>query len=255
MLPQRAVATSPDTREVEAAAAFDQWFAIVPADTQERLDDAYRLRYQVYCVENPFEDPAENPDGLETDVYDPHSVHSLLVYKPTGLVSGAVRLILPDPADLTDCFPIQHVCSPELLRSVEGLDLSRAAEISRFAVSKTFRRRVGEERYADVNWNDGKKGEFDDMRQLPYITLGLFRACLAMSNAHDISHVFAVMEPALIRLIRRFGLRFEPIGPLVDYHGKRQPCVANMENLVEMAAQHRTDCWLVGTDHGRLAVA
>src|SRR5437016_11075361 len=33
------------------------------------LDEAYRLRYQVYCVENRYEDPDQQVNGRERDVY------------------------------------------------------------------------------------------------------------------------------------------------------------------------------------------
>src|SRR4051794_41125912 len=71
--------------------SFTKWFDIVPANTPALLREAYALRFQVYCVENPFEDPDEHPDGLETDAYDSHSVHSLLVHRERREVAGTVR--------------------------------------------------------------------------------------------------------------------------------------------------------------------
>lgn len=235
-----------------ADSSFDRWFKVVPADSPALLEEAYRLRYQVYCVENPFEDQAENPGGLETDRYDSHAVHSLLIHRPSETVGGAVRLILPDLEHPECSLPIQEVCPSELLDAAGPFDLTRCAEISRFAVSKLYRRRIGEERYADAAWGKRAADVETSRRQLPYITLGLFRACLTMCIEHQISHLFAVMEPALIRLIRRFGLAFRPIGPLVDYHGQRQPCYAAMKDLLEASQAHDPTCWNVGTDNGRL---
>ena len=50
--------------------SYESYFDIVRADTPALLDEAYRLRYQVYCVENPFENPAEHSDGRERDADD-----------------------------------------------------------------------------------------------------------------------------------------------------------------------------------------
>ena len=44
---------------------YDSYFEIVPAETAEQLREAFRLRYEVYCVENPFENPETNRNGLE----------------------------------------------------------------------------------------------------------------------------------------------------------------------------------------------
>ena len=244
------LAVEPETGE-DVEAGFDRWFEVVPADSPALLEEAYRLRYQVYCVENAFEDPADNPDGLERDCYDSHAVHSLLVHRPTATVSGAVRLILPEADKPHDSLPIQRVCSQQLLQAVGPFDLARCAEISRFAVSKKYRRRLGEHRFADVNWEHEAQADAS-RRQLPYITLGLLRACLTMSIEHQITHLFAVMEPALIRLVRRFGLIFEPIGPLIDYHGERQPCYAALKDLLAASQTHNRIFWDVGTDSGRL---
>src|SRR3546814_7250579 len=72
-------------------------------------DEVFRLRYQVYCVENPFEDPAEHPDGLEHDVYDERATHCLLFHKRTESWAGTARLILPNAEDPNHSFALQEV--------------------------------------------------------------------------------------------------------------------------------------------------
>jgi N-acyl amino acid synthase of PEP-CTERM/exosortase system len=60
------------------------------------------------------------------------------------------------------------------------------------------------------------------------------------------------MEPALLRLLSRFGIYFSPIGPMVNYHGMRQPCHTNVERLLERVHKERIDVWEIITDNGRL---
>ena len=61
---------------------YNKLFQILPADTPQRLEECFRLRYQVYCLETGFEDKDAFPDGMERDHFDTHSVSSLLIHKP-----------------------------------------------------------------------------------------------------------------------------------------------------------------------------
>src|SRR5206468_2472424 len=74
---------------------FAQSFSVVRADTPELQDAFFRLRYQVYCIENDFENSADFPGGRETDMYDARSQHALLIHRPTSALIGGVRLISP----------------------------------------------------------------------------------------------------------------------------------------------------------------
>ncbi|HLI12846.1 MAG TPA: PEP-CTERM/exosortase system-associated acyltransferase [Alphaproteobacteria bacterium] len=233
---------------------YSRYFDLVPADTIELKREAFRLRYQVYCVENAFENPADHPDGLETDEFDDRSVHSLLVYRPTGALTGTVRLILPQPDTQGIDLPIGRICGEELIADL-GLPASRTAEISRFAVSKAFRRRVSDVTVVDNGFQgfgrtSPRQGAAEG-RVLPHITLGLMKAVVKMSVENGITHLVAVMEPALLRLLGRIGIKFRNIGPLVHYHGLRQPCYAELDPLLEGILFERPDALEVITDHSR----
>src|SRR5579863_51804 len=118
---------------------YDSYFEIGPAETAEQLMAAFRLRYEVYCVENAFENPADNPFGMETDAHDSRALHSLLLRRGTGEVLGTVRLILPLSARGREGtgLPIRDVCHHELIQGdYPVLPRASTAEISRFAVSK-----------------------------------------------------------------------------------------------------------------------
>ncbi len=220
-------------------------FEAIPADTPELLNAAFRLRYQVYCVENSFLDVADNPGGLETDQHDRHSRHALLVHRTSRAVVGTTRLVLPRLGPVSGRLPLYEVCP----RAMRILPPDSTAEFSRFAVSKQFRRRVGDELYGKAYDPDELSG--DHRRAIPHITLGLMAVALQLARDHGIDHVCAIMEPALLRLLRRFGIRFTPIGPMLEYHGLRQPCYAEIDELLANVEAERRDVWEVITDCGR----
>lgn len=229
---------------------YERWFQSVPANTSELRSHAFRLRYQVYCVENPFEDPADNPDGEETDRDDAHAAHSLLIHRPSGVVAGTVRLVLPLPDELDDSFALQRICREPILRDRKRFPVLRTAEISRFCVSKDFRRRRGDGLYPNLH-DPEPRNAAEERRVIPHMTLGLIESLVRMSVRHRITYWCAVMEPTLLRLLSRLGIYFDPIGPLVDYHGRRQPCYIKLSTLLTRVARERPDVWEVLTDRGR----
>lgn len=248
------VANAPADRVPDTATArklrdvYSEYFDVVRADTPELVREAYRLRYQVYCVENAFENPAEHPDGLESDEFDDHSLQSLLVHRASGTVAGTVRLILPQPGRPGLGLPMLTLCRDSELRSGKLLPRESTAEISRFAISKAFRRRaedLGATGAAPVLPRGAER------RVIPHITLGLMKAVAWMSHEYGVTHLCAVMEPALLRLISRFGLFFTPLGPLVSHHGQRQPCYATVEALGRGVLSHRPEALDLITEAGK----
>jgi N-acyl amino acid synthase of PEP-CTERM/exosortase system len=231
---------------------YNALFQAVQATTLEELREAYRLRYQVYCIENQFENPADHPGGFETDPYDARSLHALLFHRPTGLVAGTVRLVLPRRGNPLGSLPIHAVCSDPRLADANFLPPERSAEFSRFAISKEFRRRVGDQLYGGVSPSVGVP---DHRRIIPHITLGLMAVALRMIQGTDIDHVCAIMEPSLLRLLARLGIHFTAIGPMVDYHGLRQPCGVPVDELFAVMQRERPDVWEVITDRGRYLTA
>jgi N-acyl amino acid synthase of PEP-CTERM/exosortase system len=226
---------------VDFASAYEQYFGVIRAATPALLYEAYRLRYQVYCVENAFEDPEQQIGERETDEDDDRSVHTLLLHRPTGEVAGTARVILPDPPKF------RPLPMAKLLRGIDRhrfdeFPVAHTAEISRFAVSKEFRRRRGEERYADAGFGDAASAE-NERRLMPFITLGLLRGVFGICLEYEVTHLAAVMEPPLIRILRRLGLDFTPIGGLVEHHGLRQPCIARLSDLIKQSRDSETLVW------------
>lgn len=244
----------------ELAGVFRRYFEVLDADTGALRLAAHRLRYQVYCVEHPYEDAGAFPDGCERDTYDVRAVHSVVRHRVRGDIAATVRLILPDPDDPEALFPVERLCGESFVAAgfnPHALPRTTVAEISRFAVSKQFRRRPGEaQSVAGVAedsraFADGHDG-LTERRVLPHITLGLFTAILRMSVEHGVTHWYAVMEPALLRLLSRFGIHFHPIGGVVEHHGLRQPCFGAVDEVLAGIWHERREVWELITDDGRL---
>lgn len=242
-------ASERDTAMHAAREAYRQHFetVVVGSEDDELRDAAFRLRYQVYCIENPFEDPTDNPNGREQDAYDERAVHCLLLHLPSHTWAGAVRLILPDQAAPQRSFTLQQVCFDPMIADPERFPVLEMAEVSRFCISKDFRKRRGDWLFPQSN--EPESGQ-DRRRIIPNMTLGLIEGLVRMSLDRGIWHWCAVMEPGLLRLLARLGIHFENIGSLVDYHGHRQPCLIKLDTMLTQVHAERPDVWDILTDGG-----
>ena len=205
---------------------FRNLLDVVLVDSKEMLDRAFRLRFQVYCLERGFENLAEYPDGRERDADDHRSLHALLLDRASGLAVGTVRLILPRR---NRGLPVFKVLGADALADV-GLPLGATAEVSRFAVAKAFRRQLEQgwrPRQGGAPIVGGGRGP-----ALHLLTFGLIHAVVMMSAFGGITHIVAMMEPALLRLLGRLGIAFHPLGLPVEHHGIRQPGWAVMSHLI-----------------------
>ncbi len=221
---------------------YDHEYLVLAADRAERRRAAHRLRYQVYCLENPFEDQSQHPDGLEQDEFDDQSVQSLLQRRSDGAAIGTVRLILPDPTNLRGGLPFHRLCRPLVPLIDLLLPVNSMAEVSRFCISKELRRQ--------------KAGSGPSQATLSrYATLGLIRSLVEASIENEITHWCMVVEPALLRFLATLGLKFYPLGPVVEHHGLRQPCHADLAMLLQGVRERRREVWEVITDDGRLMPA
>ena len=119
--------------------AIDSVFSSAIATSPENRDECFRIRFQVYCIDNGFEDPANSPDGLERDGFDSHSVHSILTHNATGNAIGTVRLVLPEEDGERRVLPMQRIAGAIAADGVAPFPVWRTAEISRFSIVKSFR--------------------------------------------------------------------------------------------------------------------
>ncbi len=237
---------------------FSKYFDVITDDKSWVVDEAFKLRYQVYCVEQGFEDSSRFKDQREFDDFDCRSAHGIVRHPSSGITAATVRLVLPDRDNPETPFPIETHCSDSLkLVSplLKGVPRHSIAEISRLAVSRDFKRRLGEARaVAGIGPDHDKylKQDPGGKRVIPHLILGLFVAIFRMSAEHNITHWYAAMDLSLLRLLSRFGINFVPIGDLVDYHGLRQPCFSCVNEVVDEVWNKRIDLWNLATAEGSL---
>src|SRR4051812_11969102 len=230
-----------DGGPVAIATDFERHFEVIRASTPSLLREAHRLRYQVYCVENRFENPDQQIGAYESDEDDDRSVHTLLRHRRTGEIVGTSRVILPDQHRFRP-LPMATLLHGHERCCFNDFPVAHTAEISRFAVSKEFRRRRNEERHASSGCDDPSSTE-RERRLMPFIILGLLRGVIDICIEYKISHVAAVMEPPLVRNLHRLGLHFAPMGGTVMHHGVRQPCLALLDELFQDSWENDTIVW------------
>jgi len=225
---------------------FDLHFKTLAADTPEYVVQAQKIRYQVYCVENPLETTRDNPQGIETDEFDTHAIHSLLVARETGAGLGAVRLIMPISSAPERSFAVQRLLDAGSSKILLSLPVGSMAEVSRFSIPRHFRRLMT---YAPDSVG-GDAGFLNNSG--PLMRLGLIQGLVRMSRQHGVTHWCALMEPTLLRMLAAMAIRFRPIGPLVEFRGLRQPCYINVTDMLESVMHERPAFWEVITDGGSL---
>lgn len=230
--------------------AFNEYFEIIPANTPDLREIAYKLRYQVYCLETRFEDADSFPDKMEKDAYDDNASISLLKHRKTDSYAGTVRLIIPDVKQ-PDELPFYKVASDRFFLNTNHFPPSKIAEVSRFAISKQFRKRLGERNSPSGATTIERPDVSIENRVIPHIVLGLFVGMVRMSAEHGIKHWLCVMEPALVRLLGRYGLHFYPKGQSVHYHGIRQTCYTDIDDFLARAYEENQEVWSLITDNGK----
>jgi N-acyl amino acid synthase of PEP-CTERM/exosortase system len=239
-----APATYPSQHEPSLLGSFHTHFSTVDADRPPFVGAAYRLRYQIYCIEKQFEDLNAHPNELERDEFDSHAVQGLLLHKATGIALGTARLVLPLSNDPARSFAIHRHVDEETLKHAASVPVGSTAEVSRFSISKQSLRRVS---------NTMADGSDMDYRSGPLMRLGLLQMLIRMSALNGITHWYGIIEPSLMRMMAAMAFYVEPIGPMVSYHGTRQPCFCNLSKVLAEVKCERPSFWEVLTDGGKYA--
>jgi N-acyl-L-homoserine lactone synthetase len=172
------------------------------------MEQSYRLRYQVYCLERNFLKASNYPDQLECDEFDRFSLHAGVISHGQQLV-GTLRFVNVGMDDL----PMFRHCTVfnEYRANLRG-DRVRLAEVSRLCMSRECR---------------------DEHARNSRVALSLFRAGYQTSKRHGVTHWLAAMEPSLHRLLAAVGVPFRVAGPVTDYFGPVAPYVCDLHEFDE----------------------
>jgi N-acyl amino acid synthase of PEP-CTERM/exosortase system len=235
--------------------AFNEYFEVVDVYSPELLRDVFRLRYQVYCIEQraPGFEASKYPAEMESDDYDCHSSHILLRHRPSGAFVGTARLILPDPHNPEKLFPTaQHTKIDPALIAISKLPRQHIGEISRLVVVRRFARRKNELLHALEKGTGVEEWAPTSQRRFPHPMLALAVGIIRMSVQHNITHWFSVMEPALNRLLGLYGLQLDPVGPITDHHGLRRTYYVDLIKMLDRMYKDHNQFWELVTDYGRV---
>lgn len=189
---------------------------VLIADTPELLEEVFHLRYQVYCLERGFE---PGSGGKESDEYDSRARHVLLIHRASGNAIGTVRVIPPSPTIGLLGLPMTRVTAPGLMRHLPS---RTTGEISRFTLSKQLR--MG-------------------CHASSMVRLALMQGIVRLSAEMGLTDWCAIMEPTLLRLLRANAIYFPPLGPLVEYHGFRQPSYGNIATVLDQIQSKQPGFW------------
>jgi N-acyl-L-homoserine lactone synthetase len=199
-------------------------FYVEIANTKMTIEEAYRLRYQTYCIERRYE---ESETGLERDEFDHRSRHVLLRHRPTGEAVGTVRLVLPTPDAPHESLPMLRICGSCLSLP---LPFHSTAEISRFAVPKRSKEIGGP--------------------TASLMRLGLMRGLVQLSHELRLTHWCAMMERSLLRLLETTAVYFQAAGPLVAHRGLRQPSYGHISEILNRMRDEQPAVWDFITEGG-----
>jgi len=233
---------------------FHENFEIIPASTSHLLEQVYRIRFDVLCVDKGIETFAmkKYPDGLEIDSYDERSQHYLIYHKESDAYAATVRLIFSGDGRGLDAFPMVKAGYKQIeMSALAGLPPKQIAEISRLLIRKEFRTRLRKEVFTEGTYEDYKKLT-REKRLVTHPILGLLTAILRMSSQNGIKYWFAGMEPSLDKRLRQLGLHLEPVGPLVDYHGQRRPYLGVIDDVIDALHFNNRDIWSFITEQGKV---
>jgi N-acyl amino acid synthase of PEP-CTERM/exosortase system len=232
--------------------AFDEYFEMVPAISEELKNEVYKLRYQVYCVETGFENSECYPDALEYDDYDLHSVHYLIRHRKSGDYAATTRLILPDANNPEKLFQLELNCRIDNTAILQTVNRKHLAEVSRFCVSKAFKRRKNEAHtLAGINSSNLDYFTPNERRIFPHLTLALMACIIKASYENDIHYLYVTTELSWVRFVASLGIYLIKIGPVADYHGERYPWVIKVTDLLDSVSEKNVEAWNMLTDNGR----
>ncbi len=182
------------------------------------LEQSYRLRYDVYCLERHFLPAGRYPTGSEVDEFDRHSLHVGAVDAAGGLV-GTARAITVTEMGL----PLFAHCTPFPHETAFNGANSAMVEVGRLVVDRRYRRRRGDVvGGAEDGSRSGTPTEYrgEERRRVGEdACLTTLKALYHETRRIAATHWLAAMEVQLQRQLVEQGFPFRAFGPESDYYG------------------------------------
>jgi N-acyl-L-homoserine lactone synthetase len=172
--------------------------------TATQVANCQAIRFHVYCRERRFLAESSYPDGSEQDEFDEHAMH-LAVLQNCGKVLATARIVRASHLG----FPLERYCTAEIPRAL----LDTTGEVSRLAVPRST---------APDRWTS---------RWTREIALKLYQTTYRTAKNLGLTHLLAVMELSLVRILRRFDIPWIAIGPTVEYAGAVRPYLLSLEEF------------------------
>lgn len=248
-------------QSIQSKSFYDPYyktFRIIRADSNALREIAFRLRYEVFCLENNIDcgqDSTEKQD-LERDAYDDNAIHYILYRKSDDLAVGTIRIVLPRKDKPLYSFPMQFMCNHPLLHMEDKV--SRFCEISRMCMSKNFRKRPGDgatlPAYFDQDFNvrTEKNTVVYARRVIPFAPLGML--CAAFEGALDngLTDCICTLDLEQLHALQKIGLSYRSLGPRLEMGGVQQPVIFNIKHAFDNMILQNPPCWEVVSGRGRL---
>jgi N-acyl amino acid synthase of PEP-CTERM/exosortase system len=204
-------------------------------DSPELMQEHYRLRYQVYCLERKFLPAVNFPLELERDDFDRHSVHVGAI-DDCGVLAGTGRVVKITAAG--PGLPLLQHCRI-FADETELLDPDNTVvEISRLSMSRGYRRR-------QLNGVSERRNVRRD------VFLALAKAIYQATKRLGATHWIVATETSLQRLLAHYGFPFRAIGPECDYGGRVSPYLMNLARFDQVILSRRVpelDDFIVGLE-------
>ncbi|CDH43769.1 PEP-CTERM/exosortase system-associated acyltransferase [Candidatus Contendibacter odensensis] len=190
---------------------FDDSYQVILADTEASRAVHRKIRYQVYCMERRFENPADFPAGEESDRWDAHAAQFIVRQRDSGAWIAAIRLVLPYAAS----FPLEtlYCLTPGHADHIQRRQLG---EISRVCIIRSPNPHHGNP-YLDCGF-----GHVTPDRE-SQVMLGLIRTIVVYGLERGIEHCYVLVTDAFARLLRRIGVVLHSVGTATEHRGFRAP--------------------------------
>jgi N-acyl amino acid synthase of PEP-CTERM/exosortase system len=193
-------------------------FTLKIADNDELKMQEYHFRYHIFCKEFHFESEAHCHNQLEKDIYDEGSTHLQIYQNSTSALVGSIRLVQADELIL----PFEKYAEENFLPAQDPA-IQIYAEASRLAVHPDYRRRRYDGQHVSGINTDETFAKYYPARYFPLVAISMMLGSVALANILKIDRLYAMMEPKLNHVLAGYGIYFDQIGHVANYHGERAP--------------------------------